>query len=765
MRDNELLEIKGEFIHTSGSRPSPPSLPKDGSVSQAHLLDLISQLEDIKGFWAEKKLGIDPLVGARYTRIVAKSNRIHRLFSFSSRSANDCVVGAKYYGPESSPKHQITYSVSAQNLDRSIAELELCAKIVGSMQSKQQSKQISKTSLDAIMQGNQEIDLLGLKKTHFGYLIRDAFYIEKFEITIFDEIIEGPAIVSLFNVSGQAKEELLKKFGIAATPSAMLDDAILLQEHEFKMLTNKAPYLIAMGATDDIAAWTPDDYKIDRHLHIQPSSIQPPNGEPEIGVIDTGFYQEVYFGNNWVKYESWLDGDLNNIACDKKHGTAISSIIVDGQRLNPELDDGCGNFRVRHFCVTPGGHFSSFTVMKKIKKIVESNPSIKVWNLSLGSELAVRANSISPEAAILDRLQYERNIVFIVAGTNNTSRIDNMRLGAPADSINSIVVNSVDRNGEPSDYARKGPVLSFFAKPDISYFGGTARDQVTVAGPHAASSSYGTSMAAPWISRKMAYLIEVMKLDPQLAKALLIHSATSWEKIDRSSLKGYGVVPQRIEDILYVNRDEIRFIISQEIHDYRTYNYHLPIPSKDGKYPFKARATLCYAPLCSRSQGVDYTNSEVSVTFGRMGEKTKKEIDADGNKVIREYSTIIPINNDSQDIEGVLTDEKTARQHYRKWDNVKHIGEVLKTRNSGCKKYKSDYWGISFSVKERLEERAGQGLRVGLVVTLKEVNGVNRINEFRHMLEAGNWMVHSIDMHTRAEIIERATIEDLDFEA
>ena len=229
-------------------------------------------------------------------------------------------------------------------------------------------------------------------------------------------------------------------------------------------------------------------------------------------------------------------------------------------------------------------------------------------------------------------------------------------------------------------------------------------------------------------------------------------------------MKGYGVVPQRIEDILYVGRDEIRFVLSQEIRDYKTYSYRLPVPSKDGMYPFKARATLCYSPLCSRSQGVDYTNSEVSLSFGRIGEKKKETTDSNGKKVIEEYQAIFPINNDSQDFEGVLTDEKTAREHYRKWDNVKHVGEILKKRNPGCKKYKSSNWGIAFTVKERLEERSGQGLRVGLVVTLKEVNGANRINEFRHNLEMAGWIVNSIDMHARAEVIERASVEDLEFD-
>lgn len=761
MRENELLEVKGSFSHAPGPKPGAPSLPVGGYVESSHFLELANQLQEVKRFWQRKKLGIDPLVGAFYTRIVAKSNRISRLFSYSVGSPNDCIVGAKFYDSAEDPKHQITYSVPEKDIDRSIEELELCARVVGRLD----GRQIDKATLDGIMKNKLEVDLLGLRKTNFGKLVRDAFYLDKFGITEFDENIEGNAIISLFKVAGSTRDGLLKKFNIEVTPSAILDDAILLQEHEFRKLADSAPFLIAMGVTDDISCWDPDDYAIDKRLRVQPTSIDPPRGEPVVGVIDTGFFKEVYFADDWVEYdEGWLDGSVVLSDKDREHGTAVTSIIVDGPRLNPDLDDGCGSFRVEHFCVAPARHFSSFAVMKKILQIVESNPGIKVWNLSLGSELAVRANSISPEAAILDRLQYEKNIIFVVAGTNNSLRLDNMPIGAPADSLNSLVVNSVDRGGEPSSYSRKGPVLSFYAKPDVSYFGGTPRDQITVAAPFAASSSYGTSIAAPWITRKVAYLVGVMQLDVQLAKALIIHSATSWEKIEQSSLKGYGVVPQRIEDILYVGRDEIRFVLSQEIRDYKTYSYRLPVPSKDGMYPFKARATLCYSPLCSRNQGVDYTNSEVSLSFGRIGEKKKETTDSNGKKVIEEYQAIFPINNDSQDFEGVLTDEKTAREHYRKWDNVKHVGEILKKRNPGCKKYKSSNWGIAFTVKERLEERSGQGLRVGLVVTLKEVNGVNRINEFRHNLEMAGWIVNSIDMHARAEVIERASVEDLEFD-
>lgn len=77
--------------------------------------------------------------------------------------------------------------------------------------------------------------------------------------------------------------------------------------------------------------------------------------------------------------------------------------------------------------------------------------------------MEINPNFISPEAAILDELQSKYNVVFIVSGTNKVGNDPNlMKIGAPADSLNSIVVNSVGLDGTPAEYTRCGPVLSFF---------------------------------------------------------------------------------------------------------------------------------------------------------------------------------------------------------------------------------------------------------------------------------------------------------------
>ncbi|EGQ2769141.1 S8 family serine peptidase, partial [Staphylococcus pseudintermedius] len=178
---------------------------------------------------------------------------------------------------------------------------------------------------------------------------------------------------------------------------------------------------------------------------------------------------------------------------------------------------------------------------------------IRVWNLSLGSNEEVNENFISAEAAILDNLQYENDIVFVVAGTNKKKSEKDKRIGAPADSINSVVVNSVGHDKRPADYTRKGIVLSFFTKPDISYYGGTNNRYMKVCEPLGEARVTGTSYAAPWIARKLCYLIEVMGLNKEVAKALLIDSSIDWgtqKSTDDLSTMGHGIVPIKINEIL-----------------------------------------------------------------------------------------------------------------------------------------------------------------------------------------------------------------------
>lgn len=678
-----------------------------------------------------------------YTSVIAKSNRIRGLLCRGSSNPNDSIRGVKFTGEMPCIKHVFTYYVGLDTIKESLTRLIAVKEILEcDYHGKISHEDIEKLNNDkGIFQHSAR-----LAKTNFVNVVVDVFYIQKFSVDFAEAGDDEEAIVTLYRTDVKT-EDVFRAIGIDYLNAKQIDEnTVLLRPDEIALLRENAPYLIAMKVRD-LREVPVEESVVGDSCIVQ---IPAPKQEPVIGVIDTPFCEDVYF-KDWVSYESMLEDDIELDARDYVHGTEVTSIIVDGPTINPNLDDGCGRFRVKHFGVAKSGRFSSYTILKSIRKAVSQNRDIKVWNLSLGSVLPIKKNFISPEAAELDKIQNEFDIVFVVAGTNGAPNQNPIQIGAPADSLNSLVVNSVTHEKKPASYHRVGPVLSFFHKPDVSYYGGDIGQPMRVCTPTGEGFVMGTSFSAPWITRKMAYLMCTLGFSREVAKALLIDAAAGWERKDSASCSiGYGVVPQRIENIVQTSDDEIRFVITGTTDAYETYTYRIPVPIYKDKQPFYARATLCYFPKCMRDQGVDYTSTEMDIHFGRIREKEGK-------------ASISCINSNSQGDEGGKhLYETEARKLYRKWDNVKLISEELKARAVPRKVYDAGMWGLSIKTKELLKEKNGRGLSFGVVVTLKEMHGVNRIDDFIKLCMMRGWIVNRIDVENRIDIYNKAE-EEIEF--
>ncbi len=742
---NDLLQLKGSFQQRpSSGRPGSPNVPKTAAaVSSGHLKTLLKQLQDLSKFWASQELITGALIDVNYIDVIAKSNRVSGYFSKGSVKSNDTVRGARF--SDTDPvKHVITHFVSDQIIKDTVVKLEACISILDD----HFKGSATHGAIDAIDDAKINFDRYTISKTTFLNFVVDSHYIESFSTPDNSANAANNQIITIYQTDQDA-EKILKKVGINITPDKIINDnTLLLYPDEIRLLQSKAPFLIAM-AVEDITKISIDDVVIDDSAQSDfAQSISSPSNEPTIGVIDTLFDEGVYF-SEWVDFHNMVDPNIHTDESDYIHGTAVSSIIVDGHNINPELDDGCGRFRVRHFGVAGGSRYSAFSIIKKIEQIVTSNPDIKVWNLSLGAENEISKNFISPEAAALDKIQFDRDVIFVIAGTNKTNTHgEGALIGSPADSINSMVVNSVNKENEPATYSRKGIVLSFFNKPDVSAHGGdgtTKEEAIRVCEPTGEAFRAGTSFAAPWISRKLAFLIEVLGLSREVAKALVVDAAAGWNDTGNDPAKapyvGHGPVPVHIDDVVKSKEDEIKFIVSGVSEKYDTYTYNLPIPVNKERHPFVAKATLCYFPNCSINQGVDYTNTELDVYIGRVNK--------DGIK---------PIDKNVQSVNGGKRSyvyEGEARRLYRKWDNTKHIREKYGSRLVARKAYKDGMWGISVKTKERLARRDGDGIKFGLVVTLKETSGVNRVNDFIRQAQIRGWLVTKVDVDSHVELYNK----------
>ncbi|MCI9151076.1 MAG: S8 family peptidase [Lachnospiraceae bacterium] len=741
---NNVLELKGKrFIQASKPGSGGAVMNSKELVTSEKMLRLAERIGQIREFWKRERRPFSGiLISVHYNKIVAKSNRIGGLFR--GKDSNYAIVGAKFN--QDKTRHIITYFLDMEDLDKSVELL---------LQARDVLKARFPEGLGKAAFGETEImdkipfHQFSIAKSVFKQVAADVSYIEDFEVELAERQFKQ-SIITLYNTRTDTKA-LLKQLGIDVLNSRILENqTVFLDENQLQILFEKAPYLVSM-ATEDLSQLSPEDFISEFQQGTM--YLPRPTIEPVIGVIDTLFDTRVYFGE-WVEYHDLVDDSIPKEPNDYRHGTAVDSILVDGARLNPWLDDGCGRFRVRHFGVAVGTRFSSFTITKQIKEIIAENKDIKVWNISLGNNQEVNDNFISAEAAILDKIQYENDVIFVVAGTNKHNDAVE-KIGSPADSINSMVVNAVTRNGLSTKYARRGLVLSFFAKPDVSYYGGSEEQYIKVCEPLGEAYVAGTSFAAPWIARKLSYLIDILGLNREVAKALLIDAARGWNEKptpEEVALYGHGIVPVKIDDIVHTRDDEIKFLVYDVSEKWNTYNYHFTVPIKDEKYPYIAKATMCYFPMCDRTQGVDYTNTELNLHFGRINDKGKIE-DIKGDRQ----------NQDEMMGERFFLLEGEARERFRKWDNVKYIAERPKDGMRPRRSYRNKNWGMEIKTNNRLEPEDGKGIRFGVVVTLREMNGVNRLDEFVRNCVLDGWLVNEVDVRARVDI-NRKVNEEIELE-
>lgn len=739
---NPVLQVKLKFSNEGNNqRPGARNLKTKAETTVEKIDSLSNDLKTILRFYRNSaKLPDGYLIDVKYNDIIAKSNRIQALLKPVGKTTNDIVVGARFSDdPDGEESHIITYYVDKGTIEETIVNLEITKKF---LQDKLNGKAEAKNFNEPNDGTKLKYEGYDLSKIKIRDMIVDCSVVEGFAIPHISGVPDRDSFLVTFYRTELSVSEILEKLNVDDMKfkySFYGKDTILVTKDLFEFLESKVPYLISM-VSSDFSRISFEEINVESSK--DEVNIPNPLNEPTIGVIDTLFDESVYF-SNWVENTDYLDDIERMMETDnnRDHGTAVSSIIVDGPRLNPWLDDGCGRFRVRHFGVC-SEKISTARLVRKITEIVDKNPDIHVWNLSLGTEDEISKNFISYDGSVLDELQAKKNIIFVISGTNDNRDDKNPRLkiGAPADSLNSIVVNAVRRDGRPATYSRKGKVLSFFNKPDVAYYGGDFDERITVYTSNGEDYVYGTSFAAPWISRKLSYLIDIIGLPREVAKALIIDSAAGWDyKLGTYKIKdimGYGIVPIDISGILSTESEEIKFILYGTSESYRTTNYAIPVPrDDDNKYPYIARATMCYFPECSRSQGVDYTNRELSLKFGRV--KNDGRID--------------DINDNIQDEEGLHADERQSRKEFRKWENTKFISKILKD-NRPIKSYGERLWGISVTSKERLTSRTMKNLNFGAVITLREVNGINRIQDFIRACTLRGWIVNEINVQNQLQV-------------
>lgn len=749
---NDLLKLIGDFskdsFHPGGGEKR---LRHNQSFPISHIADILNDLSLLLSGY-EKNPYLDAcLIPVTYFDITPKSRRINEFFHYQGCKADKCVVGARFVETETHTLcHLITYYVPKKAIQYTISSLKSIFDFFNEKSINEITPETLKNVSDGILK-NVPSSLSSSRFTQFLIDLSNVSCIKKRPLQTIDSN-EMNVLVTIFKTN-MDMPSLLKKLKVpnAYTFSEIIDSVTaVVPRNVYQEIIDEYPDIVSMSVKDRQDLHLEFENEGLAEINTPKKELGSPNGEPIIGVIDTVYQKGNYFDDWIVDQQTILPKGLEGIEIadrDSFHGLAIDSLIIDGPRWNPSLEDHCGHFRIVHYGVALHDSMSASHIGKAIQKAVREHPEIHVWNLSLGSRSECPLSFISPIASVIDEIESKNpGVIFVIASTNDEKE-SGKRIGSPADSINSIVVTSCDKEGNRTSYDRKGPVLSFFVKPDVACFGGSEQERMSVIVKDVSYQVEGTSFAAPWIARKMAFMIDVLGFSREIAKALLLDSATPFSQSSKKKdpdFLGYGAVPTTIESVVYPKKDETKFFIEGETLDYYTATYRLPIPLEGEKHPFRVKACFCYFPYCQRNQGVDYTCSELNLQFGRTNE--------DG-------SGISSINGDLQNESSGFVSESDARKEWRKWDNVKLIVQKLpKKKISISPKNKYGYWGIKITSKSRNGEKS-KGHKFGLVVTLKNIYGRNSTEAFEQLCIRNMWIVQHINIEERVELMTMANQE------
>lgn len=433
-------------------------------------------------------------------------------------------------------------------------------------------------------------------------------------------------------------------------------------------------------------------------------AILPPIGKSisqiKVGVFDGGIKSDHPFLKKFSK-ENPSIGSVA-VADGIKHGTAVAGVVLYGDlnqyEKGAQLEDPV--VFVESFRVLPLNNprdLDLYEAIDFIENVVPRRHDIDVYNLSFGPVGPILDDEISRFTYSLDTLAWNYQKLFIVAVGNDGQRPEPFnRIQAPADLVNGLGVGAYTyhyQNGniERASYSCVGQGREGCkVKPDLCAFGGDSKYPMHLLNATNQKSIWlnaGTSFAAPIVSSKAAEILgRCNQFTPIVARALLIHAAENPNRVDNEL--GYGIINQKVEDILNCNTNKVTIIYSNSMNPTGLAKLPIPLPLNASiETDVHLSWTIATSSKANALHVEDYTESAIVDTFyphdkkynfTKTGEKSYKHHIIDDVSTISElisagYSrSSLPVSGSAHQYQTEL-----ARRGEMKWDTV-----VKKWRNS-----------------------------------------------------------------------------------
>ena len=460
--------------------------------------------------------------------------------------------------------------------------------------------------------------------------------------------------------------------------------------------------------------------------------LVPPDPEvdyPVVAVVDDGVDPNNRYLNPWVVgRERFHPPEF----VENDHGTFVAGMLVFGRTLNHDdprfPETPCKIVDAPIF--EKGSALSERDLIRRLRATILNNRDVRVYNLSLSTSSPCDLGEFSDLAIVLDSIQDEYDVQFVVAAGNYTDRFTNRprlshshdcggkdRITSPSDSVNSIVVGSIAhteragcaaRSEEPSPFTRRGPGPMYTMKPDVAHYGGNmdASGRYAQVGVISLDSkggtceSIGTSFSTPIVSGIYAHLLQETE-DRHLATALLLHSASlqrPWQSPDAfRDFVGFGV-PTAPEEAIECKEHEGTLAFDLKVplgKDFGKIAFPLPECLIDsGKLRGNWVVTLVAQPMLDGQRGAEYVGTDASISIGH--------IDADGHI----KSQVPPERRGGNAREAALVKDGG------KWSPRKNY------RRTMPKGTRAENWGMFLSVTTRSGLTLTEPCRIVALVTI-----------------------------------------------
>lgn len=485
-----------------------------------------------------------------------------------------------------------------------------------------------------------------------------------------------------------------------------------------------------------------------------------PEGQrlPKVGVIDGGIAAVL---------SEWITGSWDLIAPedeDLSHGTFIGGLLVAGEPLNGlevvlerqscELiniavlpKEGDPNVFGRYF---PNGVVDFLDEVELAIAECRSKYGVRIFNFSLNMPTLVSLDDYSVEAARLDQISDEHDVlIFISAGNAKGTRardewpLNPVRalshlasargdgIEVPAESVRNVSVAALNPPGvpgaiahAPARYSRRGPGPGSGVKPDLSHVGGSGTPHMlaetglySIDPTGAIASSSGTSFATPLVAKTAAILAANIEgeVSRETLKALLVHYASLpiplqnplFQDVARH-LVGFGM-PSSTQDILEGQEHQITLVFASRLMPKQELKFDFQWPaslvSPEGKCRGDVRQTLVYTPPLDYSFGAEFVRVSLEASLQQENGRTP-----DGKPTYKRevHPTYLPKDESEPHYEADLV------THGLKWSPIK-----VYQRNSKQGFGKSSTWRLVVSYLTRAEAKVPvTGIPFSLILTV-----------------------------------------------